>query len=126
MTALIQEAHYQQKHGHASRLAGRASSPVSAPRVTGGDSPMLPDRLQLLLRETTPRRRLDDLVLGRHLRSDVSELIEEISQTALLRSHSLEPLRSHSLEPRHTVLLVGRRALERSASLRYWLSTGDE
>jgi hypothetical protein len=118
MTALIQEAHYQQKHGHASRLAGRASSPVSAPRVTGGDSPMLPDRLQLLLRETTPRRRLDDLVLGRQLRSDVSELIEEISQTALLRSHSLEP--------RHTMLLVGRRARERPASLRLWLSTGDE
>lgn len=103
MTALIQEAHYQQKHGLASRLANRAAATLTTtgtvPSFAGGGSPMLPENLQLLLRETTPRRRLDDLVLNRVIRSEVRELIAEISQAPLLRSHSLEP--------RHTVLFVG-------------------
>lgn len=99
MTALIQEAHYQQKHGHASRLSGRNAAMASPQRHAGGGSPMLPDSLQLLLREVTPRRRLDDLVLTRQLKLDVRELIDEVSDAALLRSHSLEP--------RHTLLLVG-------------------
>lgn len=109
MTALIHEAHLQQKHGLAARLVkspGQTTAertPVSrAPAGTsfaGGGSPMLPDSLQLLLRETPPRRRLDELVLSRPVRTEVRELIAEISQAALLRSHSLEP--------RHTVLLVG-------------------
>jgi SpoVK/Ycf46/Vps4 family AAA+-type ATPase len=60
---------------------------------------MLPDSLQLLLRETSPRRRLDELVLGKDVRAEVREFISEVGQAALLRSHSLEP--------RHTVLLVG-------------------
>jgi SpoVK/Ycf46/Vps4 family AAA+-type ATPase len=60
---------------------------------------MLPESLQLLLRETSPRRRVDDLVLSRAIRTEVRELVSEIAQTSLLRSHSLEP--------RHTVLLVG-------------------
>lgn len=102
MTALIEEAHFQQKHSLASRLVGRSTSigeNVSATRFAGGGSPMLPDSLQLLLRETTPRRRLDDLVLCKTVKAEIRELISEISQASLLRSHSLEP--------RHTVLLVG-------------------
>jgi len=99
MTELIREAHYQQKHGQASRLAGSPPASRRLPSVAGGGSPMLPDSLQLLLRETSPRRRLDELVLGKDLNAEVREFISEVSQTALLRSHSLEP--------RHTVLLVG-------------------
>ena len=103
MTALIEEAHYQQKHGLASRLVSSTSATLgpaaSAPHFAGGESPMLPDSLQLLLRETSPRRRIDELVLSRAIRSEVRDLLAEIAQTSLLRSHSLEP--------RHTVLLVG-------------------
>ncbi|PYD79416.1 AAA family ATPase [Komagataeibacter sucrofermentans] len=103
MTALIEEAHFQQKHGLASRLVRRTSPTVgravSAPCSTDRESPMLPDSLQLLLRETFPRRRINELVHSRAIRSEVRELIAEIAQTSLLRSHSLEP--------RHTVLLVG-------------------
>lgn len=99
MTALIQEAHYQQKHGRTSRLAGTPAVPQHGTILTGGGSPMLPDSLQLLLRETNPRRRLDELILNQDVRAEVQELISEVGQAALLRSHSLEP--------RHTVLLVG-------------------
>lgn len=99
MTALIQEAHEQQNRGYASRLVGRMPSSVNASRSAGEGSPMLPDSLKPLLHELTPRRRLDDLVLTGELRAEIHELIAEVSQIALLRSHSLEP--------RHTVLLVG-------------------
>jgi SpoVK/Ycf46/Vps4 family AAA+-type ATPase len=99
MTELIREAHYQQKHGQASRLAGSPPASRDLPSLAEGASPMLPDSLQLLLRETSPRRRLDELVLGKDVNAEVREFISEVSQAALLRSHSLEP--------RHTVLLVG-------------------
>lgn len=99
MAALIQEAHYQQKHGHASRLAGPPTATRRGSNFAGGGSPMLPDSLQLLLRETNPRRRLDELVLGKNVGEEIREFISEVGQAALLRSHSLEP--------RHTVLLVG-------------------
>ena len=99
MTALIEEAHYQQKHGRASRLSGTPPAPRREPNSAGGGSPMLPESLQLLLRETNPRRRLDELVLSKDIRTEIRELISEAGQAALLRSYSLEP--------RHTVLLVG-------------------
>lgn len=98
MAALIEEAHYQQKRGHTSRLADRSSG-AKAPNFSGKISPMLPESLQLLLRETDPRRRIDDLVLGKNIRLEIEEFISEVRQTALLRAHSLEP--------RHTILLIG-------------------
>lgn len=91
-TALIQEAHNQRRHRPAVRSAETATG-------SGLVSPMLPEALQPLLREYVPRRRLNDLVLGRTTRDDVRELIAETAQISLLRSHSLEP--------RHTVMLVG-------------------
>jgi len=45
------------------------------------------------------RRRLDELVLNQQVVDQIDELIEEFSNSALLRAHSLEP--------RHTLLLVG-------------------
>jgi SpoVK/Ycf46/Vps4 family AAA+-type ATPase len=46
-----------------------------------------------------PRRRLQDLILGKDIKSEIEEFVGEQRQAALLRSHSLEP--------RHTVLLIG-------------------
>lgn len=91
-TALIQEAHNQRRHRPVVR-------PADAATGSGIASSMLPEPLQPLLREFVPRRRLNDLVLGRATRDDVRELIDETAQISLLRSHSLEP--------RHTVMLVG-------------------
>jgi len=98
MTSLLKEAHFQQKHGVASRLQRRAAE-ASAPQFMGVRSPMLPDSLQSLLHEITPRRRLADLVLDRAVHAEIKEFVEEVAQAALLRSHSLEP--------RHTLLFVG-------------------
>ncbi|TVZ74807.1 ATPase family protein associated with various cellular activities (AAA) [Rhizobium mongolense USDA 1844] len=98
MSALIEEAHTQQRHGYASRhkpvIDDRRDEPMQAKA-----SPMLPDVLQTLLREETPSRRLSDLVLPRHITADLKEFLSEYSQASLLRSHSLEP--------RHTMLVVG-------------------
>lgn len=98
MSALIEEAHAQQRHGYASRLKpvvdDRRGSSIQAKA-----SPMLPDILQTLLHEENPSRRLSDLVLPRHITADLKEFLSEYSQASLLRSHSLEP--------RHTMLVVG-------------------
>lgn len=96
MSALIREAHRQ-----SSGPAERVNTPdlPRAVRFAGGGSPMLPEGLRGLLRETDPNRRLSDLVLSKQVLTDLRDLISEIRDTPLLRSHSLEP--------RHTVLLVG-------------------
>ncbi len=98
MTALIREAHRQHNGGPVAK--GEAVFEGTQPmRFCGGGSPMLPEALRGLLRETEPNRRLSELVLPRQTMIDMRDLIAEIRDTALLRSHSLEP--------RHTVLLVG-------------------
>jgi len=62
-------------------------------------SVVLPDRVAELVYDIPARRTLDQLVLSEDVVSEVEELIFEYSNTALLRSHSIEP--------RHTVLLKG-------------------
>ncbi|MEJ8476432.1 AAA family ATPase [Roseibium algae] len=96
LTALIEEAHRQNKRGNADRSLPREQS---TQRFHGGGSSMLPENLQPLLREILPTRRLAELVLRKEISREIKELIGEVAQTALLRSHSLEP--------RHTVMLVG-------------------
>lgn len=59
----------------------------------------LPERVAELVHATTTERRLADLVLAPQVVDSVVEFINEFSQAALLRSHSLEP--------RHTILLLG-------------------
>jgi len=59
----------------------------------------LPDRIAELVYAISTRRRLDELVLNQQVVDQIDELIEEFSNSALLRAHSLEP--------RHTLLLVG-------------------
>jgi SpoVK/Ycf46/Vps4 family AAA+-type ATPase len=59
----------------------------------------IPDRIAELVYDIPAQRHLDELVLSEEIVSEVKEFIFEYSNTALLRSHSIEP--------RHTVLLKG-------------------
>lgn len=61
--------------------------------------PELPERVAELVHAIPAERRLSDLVLAPQVVDAVEEFIDEFTQAALLRSHSLEP--------RHTVLLLG-------------------
>ncbi len=98
MTALIREAHRQHRFGPAEIMDPTMES-ARAMRFAGGGSQMLPENLRVLLHETEPSRRLSELVLPKQTLVDMRDLIAEIRDTPLLRSHSLEP--------RHTILLVG-------------------
>jgi SpoVK/Ycf46/Vps4 family AAA+-type ATPase len=62
-------------------------------------NPEISQKARDFISETTPRRRIDDLVLPEITALGTRQLIEEQQRTSLLRSHSLEP--------RHRVLLVG-------------------
>lgn len=97
MTALIREAHKQR--GNIVERTRTVAPRDRELRFAGGGSPMLPESLRGFLRETEPTRRLDELVLPKQTLADMRDLITEIRQTPLLRSHSLEP--------RHTLMLVG-------------------
>lgn len=65
----------------------------------GVDGDRLPERIAELVYTIAARRRLADLVLKDEVVEQIAEFIDEFSNAALLRAHSLEP--------RHTVLLVG-------------------
>jgi ATP-dependent 26S proteasome regulatory subunit len=97
MTALIREAHKQR--GGLVEKAATIAPRGSGVKFAGGGSPMLPESLRSLLHETEPTRRLSELVLAKQTVADLRDLIDEVRQTPLLRSHSLEP--------RHTLMLVG-------------------
>lgn len=98
MTALIREAHKQQQQPFRDEL-GPIAKRRQTVRFADGGSPMLPEALRSLLNEIQPNRRLSDLVLAKQTMADIRDLIAEIRDTQLLRSHSLEP--------RHTLMLVG-------------------
>lgn len=97
MSALIAEAHAQQKHGQASRL--RALIEARASTEAAKMQSLLPESLLPLIREEAARRPVRELVFSKAIVEEVREFVDEYGQAALLRSHSLEP--------RHTVLLVG-------------------
>ncbi len=96
LAALIEEAHRQNKRQSSARAAVGDLLPPVHPNV---GSNMLPEALHPLLREIVPARRLGDLVLRKQILREINELLHEVRQTALLRSHSLEP--------RHTLMLIG-------------------
>ena len=98
MTAPAAEDDAQQKHRHASRLAAAMANANREDFPTRLAS-TLPESVRSLVHDVAPRKRLRDLVLDRAVRAEVQDFIEEYVQTALLRSHSLEP--------RHTALLIG-------------------
>lgn len=97
MSALIEEAHRQSSKETSERAA--PARPARPRQFAGGGCPMLPEGLRALLREKEPSRRMSDLVLPRRIVDDLHDLVGEIRDTAILRSHSLEP--------RHTLLLIG-------------------
>ena len=96
LEAIAAEERGKQHHVLAERLEGLLSK---------GDAVEPPRRLvngttiQDMLYETTPRKKLSDLVLPRLVQQVCAELAEEQQRSELLRSHSLEP--------RHRILLVG-------------------
>lgn len=72
------------------------SRALARPQSTNSE---LPERIAELVHSIPAKRRLSELVLAPEVVDAVKEFIDEFSQAALLRSHSLEP--------RHTVLLLG-------------------
>ena len=80
-------------------LPGIEEAPISRPHGQSARAVELPERVAELVYSSPAHRRLDELVLESSNLEQISEFIEEFSDAALLRSHSLEP--------RHTVLLIG-------------------
>jgi SpoVK/Ycf46/Vps4 family AAA+-type ATPase len=98
MKAIIAESKRSSAKSAQASLPGleASSRALSAPQAADAD---LPERIAELVYSTPPQRRLSELVLAPDVVDAVKEFIDEYSQSALLRSHSLEP--------RHTVLLLG-------------------
>jgi SpoVK/Ycf46/Vps4 family AAA+-type ATPase len=99
LEALIAEERAKQHHILADRLAAQL-------RANGGTNlTLMPAPIQRngpsgeLYYETTPERRLEDLLLPEVVKKASRELIEEHRRADLLRSYNLEP--------RHRVLLAG-------------------
>lgn len=94
--ALVVEERAKQHHVLAERLAeylkGNGSLAFNSLGAVDG-------RVQDLLFEITPNRKLQDLILPEVVQTVCQELIEE--------HHRRELLRSYNLEPRHRVLLAG-------------------
>ncbi|MCI0694158.1 ATP-binding protein [candidate division KSB1 bacterium] len=94
--ALVVEERAKQHHVLAERLAeylkGNGSIAFNALGAVDG-------RVQDLLFEITPNRKLQDLILPEVVQTVCQELIEE--------HHRRELLRSYNLEPRHRILLAG-------------------
>ncbi|MDZ7369014.1 MAG: ATP-binding protein [candidate division KSB1 bacterium] len=94
--ALVAEERAKQHHVLAERLAEylKGNGSISFNALGAVDS-----RIQDLLFEITPNRKLQDLILPEVVQTVCQELIEE--------HHRRELLRSYNLEPRHRVLLAG-------------------
>jgi SpoVK/Ycf46/Vps4 family AAA+-type ATPase len=98
MKAIIAES----QRTSAKAAASQASLPgLEAPKRARpqADDAELPDRVAELVHAISAKRRLSELVLAPNVVEAIEEFIDEFSQSALLRSHSLEP--------RHTILLLG-------------------
>lgn len=97
--AVIAEERQKQHHV----LADRLSEALTMPTNDGQQSltPMLTSdqRIDSLMKEVTPQRQLDQLVLDEEVRAVCRDLIKEHSRRDLLRSYGLEP--------RNRLLLIG-------------------
>jgi len=94
--ALIAEERAKEHNILADRLSANMQS--NGPRAVNGLD-ILNDRVGNLLFETTPQRKMDDLLLPNLVRNTCNDLIEE--------QHRSDLLRSYNLEPRNRVLLAG-------------------
>ncbi len=75
------------------------SETESKPMANRTVSPLSTQRIDNLLHEISPQKRLDDLILP----DDVKQICREVVQ----EHHRADLLRSYSLEPRNRVLLIG-------------------
>jgi SpoVK/Ycf46/Vps4 family AAA+-type ATPase len=66
---------------------------------TNGSGPMLEQRMDNLVYEIMPQRKLSDLILP--------DEIQQICQSLIQEQHRTDLLRSYNLEPRNRVLLIG-------------------
>lgn len=96
MKAIISESRRTSAKAAQALLPG-LESPGRGRQQSGSDE--LPERVAELVHEIPAQRRLSELVLAPEVVEVIEEFIDEFSQSALLRSHSLEP--------RHTMLLLG-------------------
>jgi SpoVK/Ycf46/Vps4 family AAA+-type ATPase len=95
--AAVAEERSKSHHIYADRLQ-RALNVVSVtPPTVSRPTPAQVGKDTIL--ETTPRRRIEDLILPLPVSQQVKQLIEE--------QHRADLLRSHGMQPRHRVLLSG-------------------
>lgn len=96
--AIIAEERQKQHLVLAERLDGILAGPSPEP-PKGSPSLVADQRIDTLLREVTPVRRLDQLILPNDVLQVCREFIQEHNRKDLLRSYNLEP--------RNRVLLIG-------------------
>lgn len=96
--AVIAEERQKQHLILAERLEGVLAGPSPEP-PRGNPSLMVDQRIDTLLRELTPVRRLDQLVLPNDVLQVCRELVQE--------HHRKDLLRSYNVEPRNRALLIG-------------------
>ncbi|WP_419619068.1 AAA family ATPase [Thiolapillus sp.] len=75
------------------------AEPENKPVTNGTVSPLSTHKIDNLLQEISPQKRLDDLILP----DDVKQICREVVQ----EHHRTDLLRSYSLEPRNRILLIG-------------------
>jgi AAA+ superfamily predicted ATPase len=75
------------------------SEPEQKTIFNGTIAPLSTNRVDNLLKEITPQKRLDELILPEEVKQICRELIQE--------HHRSDLLRSYSLEPRNRVLFIG-------------------
>lgn len=80
-------------------LLQTTAAPLPRPAGNGGNAALIGHRIENLVHEMTPERRLEDLVLPKEIHDICRELIQE--------HHRADLLRSYNLEPRNRVLLIG-------------------
>lgn len=95
----------EERAKHHTVLAGklekllRRSEPEGRSVTNGTVSPLSTQRIDSLLHEISPQKRLDDLILPEEVKQVCREMVQE--------HHRIDLLRSYSLEPRNRVLLIG-------------------
>lgn len=82
----------------ADKLEALLQSPSPEPPRTNG-SVLVDQRVDNLIREVVPQRKIDDLILPAAVRNIARDLVEE--------HHRRDLLRSYNLEPRNRILLIG-------------------
>jgi len=95
--AAVAEERSKNHHILADRLQRALSSVTVSPPTTSTASAAQTGKDTIL--ETTPRQRLEDLILPLPVSEQVRQLVEE--------QHRADLLRSHGVQPRHRVLLSG-------------------